>query len=79
MKETPKHLLITCPELGLARQKLKAQLKTTRLSLELLLHSKLGIEKTLQFLKETGVGTRKWHLNRWPEEGEEEVEEESRD
>ena len=43
-----------------------------RLSLKLLLHTKSGIEKTLRFLKETGIVTRKWHLERRQDEEEDE-------
>ena len=39
-------------------------LKSTRLSLPLLLHTKIGIKKTLVFLKAIGIATRKWHLER---------------
>ena len=48
-----------------------------RLSLKLLLHTKLGIEKTLEYIVATGVATRKWHEVRI-ETGEEEEEEEER-
>ena len=57
-------------------------IKGTRLSLPILLHTKRGIEKTLAFIKETGIATRRWHLERrtrdieaMKEEGEEGVEE----
>ena len=43
-------------------------MKVTRLNLNLLLHTKTGIEKTLDFLKETGIATRKWHLQRKEQE-----------
>ena len=46
-------------------------MKTTRLSLKLLLHAKIGIEKALGFLKETGIATRSWHLQRKEQEEEE--------
>jgi len=32
--------------------------------MRLLLDTAVGTEKTLDFLKKTSVGTRKWHLNR---------------
>jgi hypothetical protein len=54
-----------------ARAKLQDELSGTRLSLQVLLHTKIGIEKILAFLKETGITTRKWHLNRKQEEEEE--------
>ena len=35
------------------------------------MHTKIGIGKTLGFLKETRLYTRKWHLERRQEEAEE--------
>ena len=43
-------------------------MKGLRLSLKLLMHTKIGIRKTLSFLKETRLCTRKWHLERRQEE-----------
>ena len=51
-----------------ARARLQDELQGTRLSLQLLLHTKTGIEKTLGFLKDTRIATRKWHLTRKQEE-----------
>jgi ribonuclease HI len=70
-KETSEHLLLSCRKLQTARAKLQDELRGTRLSLRLLLHTKTGIEKTLAFLKETRIVTRKWHLERTLEEEEE--------
>ena len=67
-KETAEHLLLSCKELKVARKKLQDDLSGTRLSLPVLLHTKAGIEKTLDFLKETSIATRKWHLARQEEE-----------
>ena len=39
-----------------------------KLSLMTLMHTKTGIETTLDFLKETRIATRKWHLERRQEE-----------
>ncbi len=47
-----------------------------RLSLMLLMHTKIGIEKTLDFLKESRICTRMWYLERRQEEQQEEEEEE---
>jgi len=58
-KETTEHLLLGCKELGTARKELQEELQGTRLSLGLLLHTKTGIEKTLGFLKKTGIVTRR--------------------
>ena len=58
-KQIAEHLLLSCPNLGVARQRLKEALGGVRLSLPLLLHTKIGIEKTLDFLKETSIATRR--------------------
>jgi ribonuclease HI len=65
-KETAQHLLLSCndPKLVLARSKLKNELGGNRLTMALLLHTTIGIEKTLAFLRETSVCTRRNHLNR---------------
>ena len=73
-KETAEHLLLSCKELKTARDKLKKDLEGNRLSLQLLLHTKPGIEKTLDFLKETRIATQKWHLERRLDEEREEEE-----
>jgi ribonuclease HI len=75
-RETAEHLLLSCKELRVARKKLQDELLGTRLSLPILLHTKTGIEKTLGFLKETSIATRRWHLARQEEEVEEEVDDE---
>ena len=76
-KETAAHLLLSCKEVGVAkaRAKLRDGLKGARLSLPLLMHTKIGIEKTLDFLKNTRLCTRKWHLERSQEAEQEEEEE----
>ena len=66
--ETAEHLLLSCKELRVAQKKLQDKPQGTRLSLPVLLHTKTGIEKTLGFLKETSIVTRKWHLARREEE-----------
>ena len=69
-------MLLSCKELKVARKKLQDELRSSRLDLQLLLHTKIGIEKTLGFLKETGIATRKWHLARREEElGEDDLDE----
>jgi ribonuclease HI len=71
-RETAEHLLLNCRDLAAARWRLRDGLGGNRLSLKLLLHTKSGIEKTLRFLKETGIVTRKWHLERRQNEEEDE-------
>ena len=52
-------------------------MKGARLSLPLLMYTKIGIEKTLNFLKNTGLCTRKWHLERSVEPEQEEEEDQA--
>jgi len=46
------------------------------ITLPILLHTKIGIEQLLVFLKETSICTKNWHIKRLKEEEEEEDEEE---
>ena len=50
-RETPEHLLLSCGTTSIERKGLRAELGGLELSLPLLLHTKIGIEKTLVFLK----------------------------
>ena len=59
--ETPRHLLLGCPELSSTRARLRDSLGTSRLTLPLLLETKKGVEGTLGFLKSIGILTRKWY------------------
>ena len=74
-KETTYYLLLSCNEdsLASARAKLKNKFSGSRLDLRLLLHTKIGIEHTLEFLRETRICSRSWHLARGEEGEEEEV------
>jgi hypothetical protein len=71
-KETAQHLLLSCKESNIAsaRAKLRDKLQGARLNLRLLLHTKIGIEHILGFLKETRICSRRWHLERGLEEEE---------
>jgi hypothetical protein len=51
-------------------------MKGARLSLPLLMHTKIGTEKTLDCLKNTRIRTRKWHLKRGQKMEQEDEEEE---
>jgi hypothetical protein len=61
-KQTPEHLLLSCPLFSLARKELVNNLKEKKLTLPLLLHTKKGIAATLAFIESTKMATRKWHL-----------------
>jgi hypothetical protein len=58
-KETPEHLLLSCRELREQQKELREGLGC-RASLRVLLHTKVGVKRTLEFLKKTRVATRKW-------------------
>ena len=62
-----------CPEGNTAWKKLQKDLKGAPLTLNILLHTNIGIEKTLEFLLATRFATRKWHLERGEGGEEEEV------
>jgi hypothetical protein len=62
-KETPEHLLLSCRELRRQQKELQDSLGC-RPSLWVLLHTKMGVEKTLDFLKRTKIATRKRLLKR---------------
>jgi hypothetical protein len=58
-KETPEHLLLSCRELREQQRELRESVGG-RVSLRILLHTKIGVEKTLEFLEKTKVATKKW-------------------
>jgi hypothetical protein len=62
-KETPEHLLLSCRDLRDQQKELRESLGC-RASLRVLLHTKTGVEKTLEFLKNIKVATRKRLLQR---------------
>lgn len=70
--ETTRHLLLECPLYKEQRRALSRRVKeevaVRVLTLPLLLHTKIGIQSTLVFLKETSIGTRGWHLQRVEED-----------
>ena len=65
--ETPEHLLLGCKELKEERKQLEQEIGA-KLSLKILLHTKIGIEKTISFLQKTGIATRKWLAKRKEQE-----------
>ncbi|EDN93033.1 hypothetical protein SS1G_08898 [Sclerotinia sclerotiorum 1980 UF-70] len=71
-KESPDHLLLSCPLYKMARKTLNKDNPTVRPTMKYLLHTKAGIIKTLEFIEATRIATRSWHLNRMHEEEEEE-------
>lgn len=67
-KETPEHLLLSCKDYNNERRKLKDSMNGNQLSLNLLLHTDIGIVKTIDFLKKTRISTRRWHIERCSDE-----------
>ena len=68
LKETSKHLIL---DYRLYRRERKALFKRVkekfevqRLTLPLLLYTKVGIEQLLVFLKETNIYTKNWYIKR---------------
>ena len=61
-RQSPRHLLLDCPRYSCPRARLGDSLGIKDLNLPLLLYTKLGIEGTLEFLRETKILTRRWFL-----------------
>ncbi|KAJ8063422.1 hypothetical protein OCU04_008642 [Sclerotinia nivalis] len=73
-RESPNHLLFSCPLYKSTRRIFKKNNPTSRLTMKYLLHTKTGIIKTLEFIEETKIATRSWHLTRMQEDAEQEDE-----
>ena len=63
-KETPEHLMLWCKKYKIERRELKEKFNGNSLNMKLIMHTGYGIKNTLQFIENTGIGTRKWHLGR---------------
>jgi hypothetical protein len=61
-RENPEHLLLHCRRYTQIRNKIKLKKQLSQLSLKILFSSKLGQDFLFEFLKETGIATRKWLL-----------------
>ena len=66
--ETTKHLLLSCKDFKPERRSVEVGLGTRALNLPLLLHTTIGIEKALEYIRDTRICSRPWHLERNPEE-----------
>ncbi|KAJ8063237.1 hypothetical protein OCU04_008470 [Sclerotinia nivalis] len=73
-RESPNHLLLSCPLYKSTRRIFKKNNPTSRLTMKYLLHTKAGIIKTLEFIEKTKIATRSWHLTRMQENVEQESE-----
>ncbi len=58
--ENPKHLLLHCRRYSQIRNKIKAEKQLQQLSLKILYSTKLEQEFLFEYLKQTGIATRKW-------------------
>ena len=61
-RENPEHLLLNCRRYSQIRSKIKSEKQLNQLSLKILFSSKSGLEFLFDYLKETGIATRKWLL-----------------
>lgn len=69
--ETPVHLLMYCNWYNEARARMKQKyFENTPLALRVLMETLIGAKAILSFIRETGISTRNWHLQR--REGDEE-------
>lgn len=63
-RETVDHLLLSCKIFKTERAELKRELNGNNLNTRLLLNTRRGITKIIEFIHKTGISTRKWHLQR---------------
>jgi hypothetical protein len=73
--ETPEHLLLSCPNYNFQRP----QCLKRGTPLAVLLQEKTEREDVIQFIQQTKIGTRQWHLSRLIDENADESVEESRE
>jgi hypothetical protein len=59
-KENPEHLLLHCRRYSQIRSKIKTKKQLQQISLKTLFNTKLGQEFIFEYLKQTGIATRKW-------------------
>jgi ribonuclease HI len=72
--ETAKHLVFDCTDISEERASLRQALKGLQLTERLVFQTRPGIEQLLGYIASTGIGTRRWYLERVEREleGEEE-------
>ena len=63
-RETPDHLILSCSNYKHKRKELIKKMNGNNLTMRLLLHTKIGIEKVIEFIDSTRISTRGWHLER---------------
>ena len=61
-KQTPNHLITDCKFYKQQRKRLRNQMKPLPLTWQTAMHTGKGLRATMEFLEETGVGTRAWIL-----------------
>ncbi|KAF7890727.1 hypothetical protein EAF00_009041 [Botryotinia globosa] len=62
--ETAAHLLIGCSIYRKERKEIFKDLPVSKINLQFLLHTKIGIELATKFINTTKIATRTWHLAR---------------
>jgi hypothetical protein len=60
--ENPEHLILHCRRYAQIRSKIKLDKKLNQLSLKILFSTKSGLDFLFEYLKKTGIATRKWLL-----------------
>jgi hypothetical protein len=60
--ENPEHLILHCRRYAQIRSKIKSDKKLNQLSLKMLFSTKTGLNFLYEYLKTTGIATRKWLL-----------------
>ena len=59
IKENPEHLLLNCKKYSSIRNKIKIDKQLNQLSLKILFSTKQGQEFLFEYIKQTGIATRK--------------------
>lgn len=62
--EAPQHLLISCPIYEAERKEIFKKIPLSRITIQFILHTKVGIELAIKFINITKIATRIWHLAR---------------
>ena len=63
-RESPDHLIYSCPLYNQERQELYNRVNNNRPSVRLLFNSQKGIEALISYIQSTGISTRAWYLER---------------
>ena len=67
-RETPEHLIKSCSIYTQQQRAMKEILNVRELSLPVIFNTQKGLQALAEYVKTTGISTRKWHLERTREE-----------